>query len=134
CPHTGRPSPRAPTPRRRRTEADQPTRRVTADPCDRFTQTPCVRHRTTDHEREHVSFTLNDLPLRDDLRGSSPYGAPQLDVPVVLNTNENPYAPSQELSRALADTVGQAALSLNRYPDRDAAVCGRSSQTTSATA
>src|SRR5699024_2420426 len=41
CPHTGRPSPRAPTPRRRRTEADQPTRRVTADPCDRFTQTPC---------------------------------------------------------------------------------------------
>jgi len=67
-----------------------------------------------------VSFTLNDLPLRDDLRGSSPYGAPQLDVPVVLNTNENPYAPSQELSRALADTVGQAALSLNRYPDRDA--------------
>src|SRR5699024_4580241 len=120
CPHAGRPSPRAPAPRRRPTGAAQPTRRVAAAPCGRCTQTPCVRHRTTDHEREHVSFPLNDLPLREDLRGSSPYGAPQLDVPVVLNTNENPYAPSQDLSRALADTVGRAALSLNRYPDRDA--------------
>ena len=38
-------------------------------------------------------MTLDDLPLRDDLRGKSPYGAPQLDVPVRLNTNENPYPP-----------------------------------------
>ncbi|GHD15401.1 histidinol-phosphate transaminase [Nocardiopsis kunsanensis] len=67
-----------------------------------------------------MSFTLNDLPLRDDLRGSSPYGAPQLDVPVVLNTNENPHAPSPELAKALADAVSDAALTLNRYPDRDA--------------
>lgn len=34
---------------------------------------------------------LDDLPLRDDLRGKSPYGAPQLVVPVRLNTNENPH-------------------------------------------
>ena len=34
---------------------------------------------------------LDDLPLRDDLRGLTPYGAPQLDVPVRLNTNENSY-------------------------------------------
>ena len=33
------------------------------------------------------------LPLRNDLIGEEPYGAPQLDVPVCLNVNENPYAP-----------------------------------------
>ena len=31
---------------------------------------------------------LQDL-LRTDLRGKTAYGAPQLDVPVRLNTNEN---------------------------------------------
>ncbi|WP_028647785.1 histidinol-phosphate transaminase [Nocardiopsis sp. CNT312] len=67
-----------------------------------------------------MSFTLNDLPLRDDLRGQAPYGAPQLDVPVVLNTNENPYAPSPELAEAMSDAVAGTALGLNRYPDRDA--------------
>jgi histidinol-phosphate aminotransferase len=67
-----------------------------------------------------VSFTLNDLPLRDDLKGQSPYGAPQLDVPVVLNTNENPHPPSARLAKALAEAVAEAALGLNRYPDRDA--------------
>ncbi len=41
--------------------------------------------------------TLDDLPLRDDLRGKSPYGAPQLAVPVRLNTNENPHPPTQAL-------------------------------------
>ena len=39
-------------------------------------------------------ITLEDLPLRADLVGQEPYGAPQLDVPVVLNVNENPYPPS----------------------------------------
>ena len=34
-------------------------------------------------------------PLRDELRGIEPYGAPQLDVPVQLNVNENPYGPSR---------------------------------------
>ncbi|MBB6121409.1 histidinol-phosphate transaminase [Nocardiopsis algeriensis] len=67
-----------------------------------------------------MSFTLNDLPLREDLRGRSPYGAPQLEVPVVLNTNENPHPPSPRLARALADAVAETALGLNRYPDRDA--------------
>ncbi|WP_049571410.1 histidinol-phosphate transaminase [Nocardiopsis sp. SBT366] len=67
-----------------------------------------------------MSFTLNDLPLRDDLRGRSPYGAPQMDVPVVLNTNENPHAPSPRLAKALAEAVADTALGLNRYPDRDA--------------
>ncbi|GGM63831.1 histidinol-phosphate aminotransferase [Thermopolyspora flexuosa] len=64
--------------------------------------------------------TLADLPIRDDLRGRSPYGAPQIDVPVRLNTNENPYPPSPELAEDLAEAVRREALSLNRYPDRDA--------------
>jgi histidinol-phosphate aminotransferase len=64
--------------------------------------------------------TLDDLPLRDDLRGRRPYGAPQLDVPVRLNTNENSY----RLPEPVVDAIGKAVLAelrdLNRYPDRDA--------------
>jgi histidinol-phosphate aminotransferase len=61
-----------------------------------------------------------DLPIRDDLRALTPYGAPQLDVPVLLNTNENPYPPPPELIADLRDAVATAAATLNRYPDRDA--------------
>ena len=60
------------------------------------------------------------LPLRDDLAGRAPYGAPQLDAPVRLNTNENPYPPSPALVRTVAAAVAEAAGTLNRYPDRDA--------------
>ena len=63
---------------------------------------------------------LEDLPLRDDLRGLSAYGAPQLDVPVRLNTNENPYPPPAELVADLRAAVASAAETLNRYPDREA--------------
>ncbi|MGI5168886.1 histidinol-phosphate transaminase [Spirillospora sp. CA-253888] len=63
---------------------------------------------------------LDDLPIRDDLRGREPYGAPQLDVPYALNTNENPYPPSDRLVKALGEAVMDVAGSLNRYPDRDA--------------
>ncbi|MFG6193871.1 histidinol-phosphate transaminase [Nonomuraea sp. JJY05] len=65
-------------------------------------------------------MNLDDLPIRDDLRGKSPYGAPQIDVPVRLNTNENPYPPSPELVADLAEAVRASAGELNRYPDRDA--------------
>ena len=51
--------------------------------------------------------TLADLPLREDLRGKSPYGAPQLDVPVRLNTNENPH-PADQGPRRRRDGVGPA--------------------------
>jgi histidinol-phosphate aminotransferase len=64
--------------------------------------------------------TLDDLPLRDDLRGRTPYGAPQLDVTVRLNTNENPYPPPPELVADIARSVEEVAGELHRYPDRDA--------------
>lgn len=64
--------------------------------------------------------SLADLPLRADLVGRSPYGAPQLSVPVQINTNENPFPPSAALLADLSASVGRAAADLNRYPDRDA--------------
>ena len=66
------------------------------------------------------SVALSDLPLRDNLRGKSAYGAPQLDVPVRLNTNENPHPPSRALIDDVAESVRTAAAQLHRYPDRDA--------------
>jgi histidinol-phosphate aminotransferase len=61
-------------------------------------------------------------PLREELRGIEPYGAPQLSLeqaPVQLNVNENPYGPSPEAAADIARAVGAAAVSLNRYPDRE---------------
>jgi histidinol-phosphate aminotransferase len=69
--------------------------------------------------------TLDDLPLRDDLRGKSPYGAPQLAVPVRLNTNENPHPPSKALVDDVVRSVQEAAADLHRYPDRDAVALRR---------
>ncbi|NLE98590.1 MAG: histidinol-phosphate transaminase [Propionibacterium sp.] len=63
---------------------------------------------------------IESLPLRSDLRGEAPYGAPQLEVPVVLNVNENPYPPSEAVAQEMADAVKQTVTSLNRYPDREA--------------
>ena len=63
---------------------------------------------------------IDDLPIRDELKGQSPYGAPQLDVPVLLNTNENPYPLPEPLVARIAERVAEAARHLNRYPDRDA--------------
>jgi len=68
---------------------------------------------------------LTDLPLRDNLRGKSAYGAPQLDVPVRLNTNENPHPPSGALVDDVAESVRTAAAELHRYPDRDAVALRR---------
>src|SRR5690606_39914070 len=67
-----------------------------------------------------MSVTLDQLPLREDLRGRSPYGAPQLDVPVRLNTNDNPFPPPAELVDDVASAVREVARNLNRYPARDA--------------
>lgn len=58
-------------------------------------------------------------PIREELRGIEPYGAPQLDVPVQLNVNENPYGPSPEAVADIAADVAAVAATLNRYPDRE---------------
>ena len=60
-----------------------------------------------------------NLPLRPDLEGEAPYGAPEIDVPVRLNVNENPYPPSMEVIESIATAVARAAQGLNRYPERD---------------
>lgn len=66
------------------------------------------------------AVSLDDLPLREALVGKTPYGAPQLTVPVQLNTNENPHPPTQALIDDVAGSVRVAAGQLHRYPDRDA--------------
>ncbi len=63
---------------------------------------------------------LEDLPIRDELRGQSPYGAPQLDVAVRLNTNENSYAVPDAVVEAISKALHAELRDLNRYPDRDA--------------
>ena len=67
-----------------------------------------------------MSATLADLPLRPELVGEQPYGAPQLDVPYALNVNENPYPPSEKVVAEIAAAVAEAARTMNRYPERDA--------------
>lgn len=62
---------------------------------------------------------LAALPIRENLRGQTPYGAPQLDVPYMLNTNENTHAVPAVVVEAIADAVQAAASTLNRYPDRE---------------
>jgi len=70
-----------------------------------------------------VSTTVSTWPpVRAELRGLQPYGAPQLslaDAPVQLNVNENPYPPSAELAESMAAAAGRVAGELNRYPDRE---------------
>ncbi|MFI7589396.1 histidinol-phosphate transaminase [Spongisporangium articulatum] len=71
---------------------------------------------STVSERDDV---LSRLPIRDDLRGKVPYGAPQLDVAVRLNTNENSYDVPDEVIAAVVEAVRREAKHLNRYPDRE---------------
>lgn len=72
------------------------------------------------NQQEQASTTaLEALPLRDNLRGQSPYGAPQLEVRHLLNTNENTHPVPQVVVDAIGAAVLDAAASLNRYPDRE---------------
>ena len=63
---------------------------------------------------------LDELPLRPELRGRTPYGAPQVPAAHRLNTNENPHPLPPELLADLGEALQRAAVTLNRYPDRDA--------------
>ncbi|WP_323961333.1 histidinol-phosphate transaminase [Arthrobacter sp. JZ12] len=62
---------------------------------------------------------LGRLPLRENLRGLRPYGAPQLDVPILLNVNENTYGVPEDVRSAIVEAVQEAVSGLNRYPDRE---------------
>jgi histidinol-phosphate aminotransferase len=66
-----------------------------------------------------VSATLDDLPIRDDLRGMTPYGAPQAPLPVALNVNENTHPVPSEVADDILDAVAMALRDVNRYPDRE---------------
>jgi len=63
--------------------------------------------------------SLNDLPLRPDLRGLTPYGAPQQHVPVALNVNENTHPIPEPVARDIVEALARAVLTVNRYPDRE---------------
>lgn len=62
---------------------------------------------------------MKDLPLRDDLRGSEPYGAPQLPGGIQLNVNENSYGVPEVVQEAISKEIGKVLGNLHRYPDRD---------------
>jgi histidinol-phosphate aminotransferase len=62
---------------------------------------------------------LDDLPIRDDLRGMKPYGAPQVPLPVALNVNENTHPVPQEAADDVLDSIAIALRDVNRYPDRE---------------
>jgi histidinol-phosphate aminotransferase len=62
---------------------------------------------------------LSDLPIRDDLRGLTPYGAPQKAVRVALNVNENTHPIPADVAVDIVESLAAAILSVNRYPDRE---------------
>lgn len=66
-----------------------------------------------------VTASLGDLPLRDDLRGLTPYGAPQAPLPVALNVNENTHPVPDEVASDILDDIAVALREVNRYPDRE---------------
>ena len=69
--------------------------------------------------QEQRAQKLAALPMREELRGQEPYGAPQLTVPAMLNVNETTYDVPAEVVDAITQQVRRAAVQLNRYPDRE---------------
>ncbi len=63
--------------------------------------------------------SLDDLPIRDDLRGRTPYGAPQKSVPIALNVNENTHPIPEVVAKGIIESLAAAILTVNRYPDRE---------------
>ncbi|GAA4490588.1 histidinol-phosphate transaminase [Microbacterium panaciterrae] len=66
-----------------------------------------------------MTVSLDDLPLRDDLRGLRPYGAPQAPLPVALNVNENTHPVPDAVASDILDDIAVALRDVNRYPDRE---------------
>lgn len=63
--------------------------------------------------------SLSDLPIRDDLKGQTPYGAPQKHVRYALNVNENTHPIPEDVARDIVESLARAVLTANRYPDRE---------------
>ena len=63
--------------------------------------------------------SLDDLPIRDDLRGHTPYGAPQEHVRIQLNVNENTHPIPEDVARDIEAALAEAIRTVNRYPDRE---------------
>jgi histidinol-phosphate aminotransferase len=66
-----------------------------------------------------MSTRLEDLPLRDDLRGMTPYGAPQAPLPIALNVNENTHPVPEEVADDILGQIARSLHDINRYPDRE---------------
>ncbi len=60
-----------------------------------------------------------NIPLRPDLRGQLPYGAPQINVPVALNVNENTFGIPEVVAVEIIQRLAAEVIGLNRYPDRE---------------
>jgi histidinol-phosphate aminotransferase len=63
--------------------------------------------------------SLSDLPIRDDLKGLVPYGAPQLDVRIALNVNENTHSIPEAVATDIVMALAKSIMTINRYPDRE---------------
>ncbi|MDA2980555.1 MAG: histidinol-phosphate transaminase, partial [Actinomycetota bacterium] len=63
--------------------------------------------------------SLDNLPLRSDLRGKKPYGAPMLPVRYALNVNENTHPVPDAVRASILASLADALESINRYPDRE---------------
>jgi histidinol-phosphate aminotransferase len=64
-------------------------------------------------------ISLADLPIRDDLRGQTPYGAPQEHVRIQLNVNENTHPVPEDVAAHIQASLAVAIRTVNRYPDRE---------------
>lgn len=62
---------------------------------------------------------LSDLPLRANLVGQQPYGAPQDPVRVSLNVNENTHDIPEAVVDDIVAEIANAVRGVNRYPDRE---------------
>jgi histidinol-phosphate aminotransferase len=67
----------------------------------------------------NAPITLADLPIRDDLRGHTPYGAPQEHVRIQLNVNENTHPIPEDVAVDIQAALADAIRTVNRYPDRE---------------
>lgn len=63
--------------------------------------------------------SLSDLPLRPDLVGATPYGAPQDAVRYALNVNENTHPIPADVAADIVAEIARAVGGANRYPDRE---------------